>query len=145
MLIRGRWAQCDDGIIRPVIDSEVLGADGGWLPVELLVDVGADRTVLSAGVLAVLALPHVSAPHQLGGIGGAASTVVVQTSLRLALEGGATIAFVGVLAGFTDVESLDMSVLGRDILNLFCVIVDRPADVVCLVGKGHRYWIAEAT
>jgi len=34
-----------------------------------------------------------------------------------------------------------MSVLGRDILDLFAVIVDRPGDVVCLVGQRHRYQI----
>lgn len=28
MLIRGLWTQCDDGIIRPVIESEVLAATG---------------------------------------------------------------------------------------------------------------------
>src|SRR2546422_4528055 len=81
MLIRGLWTQCDDGIVRPAIESEVLAADGSWLPVELLVDVGADRIVFTAGVLATLALPHLPAPHQLGGVGGAASTVVVGTHL----------------------------------------------------------------
>jgi hypothetical protein len=34
-----------------------------------------------------------------------------------------------------------MSVLGRDILNLFAVIVDRPSDRICLVGGNHRYVI----
>jgi hypothetical protein len=34
-----------------------------------------------------------------------------------------------------------MSVLGRDITNLFAVIVDRPGDAVCLVGQGHLYLI----
>ena len=28
MLIAGSWTLCDDGITRPVIESEVLGADG---------------------------------------------------------------------------------------------------------------------
>ena len=28
MLIRGRWSQCDDGIVRPIIESEVRAADG---------------------------------------------------------------------------------------------------------------------
>ena len=37
-------------------------------------------------------------------------------------------------AAFTQTESLDMRVLGRDILNLFALIVDRPRDVVCLLG-----------
>src|SRR5579864_778702 len=91
MLIRGLWAQCDDGIVRPVIEGELLAADGSWLPVELLVDVGADRTVFPAGVLATLALPQLPSAQQLGGVGGAASTVTIATHLRLPLGGGASI------------------------------------------------------
>jgi hypothetical protein len=34
-----------------------------------------------------------------------------------------------------------MSVLGRDITNFFALIVDRPQEVVCLLGQGHRYLI----
>jgi hypothetical protein len=34
-----------------------------------------------------------------------------------------------------------MSVLGRDILNLFALIVDRPQETVCLLGQRHRYAI----
>jgi hypothetical protein len=34
-----------------------------------------------------------------------------------------------------------MSVLGRDISNLFALIVDRPRDLVCLLGSGHHYSI----
>jgi hypothetical protein len=34
-----------------------------------------------------------------------------------------------------------MSVLGRDITNLFTLIVDRPRDGVCLLGSGHQYAI----
>ncbi len=137
MLIRGLWTLCDDGIIRPVVESEVLGADGSWLRV----DVGADRTVFNAAVLATLALPHQSAPHQLGGVGGAAATVAVATHIRLPLGGGSTIAFQGTFAGFTPADALDMCVLGRDIMNLFAVIVDRPGDIVCMVGQGHGYLI----
>jgi hypothetical protein len=40
--------------------------------------------------------------------------------------------------------TLDMDVLGRDLTNLFAVIVDRPGDVVCLVGQQHRYRIEPA-
>ena len=35
----------------------------------------------------------------------------------------------------TDPSALDMSVLGRDLLNLFALIVDRPGDRVCLLGQ----------
>ena len=37
-----------------------------------------------------------------------------------------------------------MSVLGRDITNLLAVIIDRPHDVICLLGQRHRYMITEA-
>jgi hypothetical protein len=140
MLIRGRWTLCDDGIVRPVIEGEVLAGNGSWMPVELLVDVGADRTVFTAGVLATLALPQLAAPQQLGGVGGA--TVILTTDLRLPLDSGASLKFQGSFAGFLQADALDMSVLGRDISNRFAVIVDRPGDAVCLIGQGHRYWIA---
>jgi hypothetical protein len=141
MLISGRWTLCDDGIVRPVIEGEVLASDGSWLPVELLVDVGADRTVLTAGVLATLALPQLPSPNQLGGVGGAALTVAVATHLRLPLAGGASVTFQGSFACFTEAEALDMCVLGRDIMNLFAVIIDRPGDAVCMIGQGHGYAI----
>jgi len=111
--------------------------------VELLVDVGADRTVFTAAVLATLGLPHLPAPHQLGGVGGVVSTVAVATHIRLSLGGGASVAFQGSFAGFTQAEALDMCVLGRDIMNLFAVIVDRPGDVVCMIGQGHRCTITK--
>jgi hypothetical protein len=141
MLIRGVWTLCDDGIVRPIIEAEVLAADGSWLPVELLVDVGADRTVFTAGVLATLALPQLPGAQPLGGVGGTASTVAIQTELRLPLAGGVSIKFQGSFAGFTDAAALDTCVLGRDITNLFAVIVDRPGDTVCMIGQGHRYAI----
>jgi hypothetical protein len=36
-----------------------------------------------------------------------------------------------------------MSVIGRDLTNLFALIVDRPGDRVCLLGQRHRYVIEE--
>jgi hypothetical protein len=43
MLIYGRWTLCDDGVVRPVIEGELLASDNSWVPVELLVDVGAEK------------------------------------------------------------------------------------------------------
>jgi hypothetical protein len=50
----------------------------------------------------------------------------------------------GEYAACTQQDMLDMSVLGRDILDLFAVIVDRPQDVVCLIGGHHTYRIEQA-
>ena len=41
------------------------------------------------------------------------------------------------------VEALDISVLGRDIIGLFAVIVDRPHDIVCLLRRRHRYRVEQ--
>jgi hypothetical protein len=145
MLISGRWAVSDDGIVRPVILADVLAANASWLSVEFLVDIGADRTVFMAPTLTSLGLPHLPAAHQLGGVGGGAATVNIGTHLRFALDGGGTIVFQGTFAAFTQPDALDMNVLGRDIMNLFAVIVDRPGDTVCMIGKGHRYSIGNVT
>jgi hypothetical protein len=138
MLVQGRWLLCDDGIIRPIIEGEVLSASGTWSPLELLVDIGADRTVFTSDLLKSLGLPLLPA-HQLGGIGGAATTVAVATHLRFPESAGGSLTVESTYAAFTDPEALDMSVLGRDIMKLFAVIVDEPGNLVCLIGKGHRY------
>ena len=51
--------------------------------------------------------------------------------------------FRGRYSAFTQLESLDMSVLGRDITRMFAVVVDRPNGVVALVRPSHRYRILE--
>jgi hypothetical protein len=40
-------------------------------------------------------------------------------------------------------EDLEMSVLGRDILDLFALFVDRPNDLVAMVGQQHFCVIAK--
>ena len=134
---------CDDGIVRPVIQATALAGSGSWLPVDFLVDVGADRTVFAAPTLANLELPVMPAHQQLGGVGGAVPTVGIDSQIRLLCEDGRVVLFRGSFAAFTQPESLDMSVLGRDITNYFAVIIDRPGDVVCLLGQRHRYSISE--
>jgi len=56
---------------------------------------------------------------------------------------GTKILFRGQFAAFTNLESLDICLLDRDIARLFAVIVNRPADVVCLIRKPHRYVIED--
>jgi predicted aspartyl protease len=139
MQLNGEWYPCDDGTDRPVIRGRALAADGSWVQTPFLVDTGADRTVLSSDILEALALPPVPTGDRIGGVGGLVSSVVVATTIQLFQDLGGEVAFRSQFVAVTDPETLDMSVLGRDITGLFAVIVDRPGDVVCLVGQRHRY------
>jgi hypothetical protein len=88
-----------------------------------------------------LKLTSSGAAQQLAGIGGQASSVVVDTQIQMPRENGTMVLLRGEFAAFTDPTALDMSVLGRDVTNLFALIIDRAQDIVCLLGSGHRYLI----
>lgn len=141
MQFNGDWYLCDDGIIRPIMRGEVLAGNGSWRAVELLVDTGADRTVFSANVLEALALETTEANESIGGIGGVVDVAVVTARIRLTRENAQKVTFRGEYAACTDPEALDMSVLGRDLLDMFALIVDRQHNLVCLLGGQHHYRI----
>jgi len=143
MRIDGVWHLCDDGIVRPVIRGEILAADGSWVNAPFLVDSGADRTVFSADIMEPLHLHSIDSPDRLSGVGGVADSVVVETQIRFTQDQTGKAVFKGQFAGFNNVETLDMSVLGRDILNLFALIVDRQGDTICLLGQQDYYIIAK--
>jgi hypothetical protein len=143
MLISGAWHLCDDGIVRPVIRGEIQTGDGSWVETPFLVDTGADRTVFCADVLKSLHLAPIDPMEQLSGIGGGAPSVLVDTQIALPHGAAGRASFRGRYAAFTELDALDMCVLGRDLTNLFAVIVDRPRDIVCLLGQRHRYSIEE--
>lgn len=83
MRIDGEWLLFDDGIGRPVIRGRILTGDGSWLAAEFLVDTGADRTVFSAATLSKLGLQPAVSQERIGGLGGFADSVVVETQIRL--------------------------------------------------------------
>jgi len=143
MRIDGRWLLCDDGFVRPVIRGEVLANDGSWQAVEFLVDTGTDRTVFSALILERLGLQSSVTQDRLGGVGGIANAVIVETQIRFSRETGSKVAFRGQYAAVTELNTLDMSVLGRDIISLFALIVDQPGAVICLLGQQHQYTIEQ--
>jgi hypothetical protein len=123
--------------------AAVLVANGSWCVAEFQVDIGADRTVLHAPFLNTRGLQQMPAPHQLGGVGGATTTILVATEIRFELVDGGSVTFDGSFAGFVQPEALDMNVLGRDITNLFAVIIDKPDDVVCMLAKPHGYIVTQ--
>jgi hypothetical protein len=143
MRIDGQWLWCDDGIMRPVISGEILAGNGSWEKSEFLVDTGAYRAVLSAAILAKLGLQPLPIQEGISGLGGMATSVIVETQLRLTREDSGKVVFRGQYAAVTELEAFDISILGRYITCLFAVIVDRLHDVVCLLGQRHRYTIEQ--
>jgi hypothetical protein len=143
MQLNGLWLLCADGVVRPVIRGEVLAGDGARIQTLFLIDTGADRTVFSANIFTALRRLPLTQTEQLGGVGGRVTAVLVETQIEIQRDDGGIAAFRGQFAALTDPEALDMSVLGRDISNLFAVIVDRPRDLICLLGQQHRYVITQ--
>jgi predicted aspartyl protease len=143
MRFNGEWLQCDDGVVRPVIRADILTGDGLSRAAEFLVDTGADRTVISANVLESLNLQPEPAEDRIGGVGGFVDSVTVTTQIRLTRDDGGTAKLRGAYSACASYEALDMSVLGRDILEMLAVIVDRRANVVALLEGKHRYTVHE--
>jgi Aspartyl protease len=144
MRINGVWYAGDDNLRRPVIRGEVLTGNGLWIKAPFLVDTGADLTVFSAAILAGLHLQPLATQDRLGGVGGIADSVLVETRIRFSRETGGKVTFRGRYAAITEVNALDISVLGRDVLGLFAVIVDQPGGLVCLLGQQHQYSIQQS-
>jgi hypothetical protein len=139
MRINGEWYLCDDGAVRPILRAEVLTVTGTWEQTFFLVDTGADRTVFNAALYELTGHPGTATGDRVGGIGGFADAVDVPAEIQLTADDGATPVFRGTFAALMQHEMLDMSVLGRDVLDLFAVIVDRPGDTIALIGQRHRY------
>jgi predicted aspartyl protease len=143
MLVDGVWHQCDDGVLRPVILAEVLANDNSWRKAPFLLDTGADRTVLSADVTTALGLPSVETDRLVGGVGGVVPAVTIETQIRLSYDQNGKVLLRGRYLGVANKEALDISVLGRDVTNLFAVVVDWPQRTVCLLAQRHRYTITQ--
>ncbi|MEO8497727.1 MAG: hypothetical protein ABI614_21890 [Planctomycetota bacterium] len=107
----------------------------------MLVDTGADRTVLSTNVLKAIEPHDYEEGFQLGGVGGTVDAVRLKTTLRLARSDGQFVTFRIEVAACLDEAILDMSVLGRDIIEMFALIADREHDVLALLGGNHTYSI----
>jgi len=134
---------CDDGETRPIIRIGVVASSGQAIHADFLVDLGADRTVLDQVLLSQLQLPHQSPPPGLTfqGVGGASPFVVVATVLELPRDDGGIARASGQFAAFTDPRATDLSILGRDVLNHFDILVSRRLNQVVLLAGNHRYAI----
>jgi hypothetical protein len=145
MRIVGEWLMRDDGATRPVVRAKVEAADGTLERDIFLVDSGADRTVFSARLLWKLGFPMTPGPQNsiLQGIGGVCDSVVVKTVVELTRDDGGVIHLRGKFAAFTNPTESDLSILGRDILNLFDVILSRRRSEVLLLASNHQFRVEQ--
>ncbi len=75
--------------------GEILAANDLWLQTLFILDIGADRTVLSAGVLAMLGYRPTILHERLGGLGGVTDAVAVETRIKLICQDDKPIVFHG--------------------------------------------------
>jgi hypothetical protein len=146
MRIEGEWWVCEDGMPRPAVRVRVAAANGLLIGEYFFVDTLADRTVFSAEYLGKLGLATQQAPpdHALAGIGGQSMHVLLTVALEFIRDDGVQISVNGQFAAFTDPTASDLSLLGRDVLNNFDVIVSRPRNEVLLLAPNHQYQVVRA-
>lgn len=143
MRIDGKWTVFIDGVTRPTIDVQLVDGFGDLLDVRLLVDCGADRTVLTAGVLEQLGLPLKPPPSdtRIQGVAGSTEYVSVESTLLFTTSDGGAAKVRGEFLGLLDPAASDLCVLGRDVTDNFDLILSRRRDEVLLLAPAHYYQV----
>ena len=143
MRVNGQWLICEDGVERPVVLGLVRTADQEMVEVTFLLDAGADRTVFCSDFLTLLRPLESSTPEQihLAGVGGTVGSITVGTVIGFVRDDGRVATVRGQFGVFTEGESAEVSVLGRDVTNNFSVIYDYPNRAVALLALPHYYVI----
>ncbi len=143
MRLVGSWFLFQDGETRPVLRATLRSGAGTTISEQFLVDTGADRTVFSAALLEQLHLAIETPPMdlQLRGVSGSAAFAIVESVIELTRADGGTARIRGKFAAFTDPTAIDVSILGRDVLNHFDVILSRRNDELVLLAERHRYQV----
>jgi hypothetical protein len=106
------------------------------------VDPGADRTLLIAELTDNLRLPTKPlSDAELTGIGGGASSMLVNSAIEFKTVDSKSVVVRGELAILADARAIDLSILGRDVLNNFDVIISRHRNEVLLLAPRHAYQV----
>lgn len=144
MLIVGEWRPDENGVLTPVLDCFLLAGNGKWHAVSFLIDSGAERTVLSPEILRDLDAPAQMSLNSLVGIGTASQVLTVSSRLKLQAADKTDVIVNGPYFGLAEGREGELSILGRDVLSNFAVILDRPGHAITMLHGRHHYSIHEA-
>jgi predicted aspartyl protease len=140
MRIDGRWLAGADGVERPVFDGYVAGPSV-LLPIVLLIDTGADLTVLAPGVADQLASSIQITPTVTlaSGVGGTQQLHEIAVDLLLPTTSGQRARIRGPLPVLLAPGSLEFSVIGRNLLDQFSLIYSRPKGTLALLNPPDSF------
>ena len=127
-----------------MIRAKIASDSGELVEVEFLIDTGAETTVLTAALIRELRIAGLPAPLGLSGVGGAVPALVIHPALHFMKDDGSLLRVNVECYAFAVENPHDTCLLGRDVLNLFRVMLDYSSDVVCLLTGNHRYVIQES-
>jgi len=141
MRIEGRWLQGGDGVERPVLDGYLTVPGGYQLGLSRLIDTGADSTVLAPDVaqrLAAMTQPTPTSATAVS-INGAIPMYELAVDLLLSTTSGQRARIHGPLPVLLTPGSLDLSVIGRDVLDQFTLIYGRLQGVIFLLSPPDTF------
>jgi hypothetical protein len=135
MRIEGRWLSFPGGVERPIIDGHLLLPGGQLASLPLVIDTGADFTVLAYDVAQQLAMYVQPAPLKQSaiGVGGAVLMQALGVDLILTATSGQQARLNGPIPVLSHPSSLEFSVLGRNGLDLFDFVYSRRRRTIALL------------
>jgi predicted aspartyl protease len=142
MRINGLWLRDPEqpDLVRPVITAKLL-LQNQELPIVLLIDTGADRTVLGSAFAEILEDAQQDTVESFVSAGGQLDCFLAAVRLELQDVGNRPIRFSTSCVILADPNQKNEHLLGRDILDYFALICDREANQVALLRPPHRYSI----
>ena len=139
MIFHGRYSKTNwENPLAPFIKASIRAKDGQWIEVFFLIDLGADGTYLPSKYAKKLGLQldEAKTKDNATGVGGQ-RVEHITTQLRFE-RNGAHRTFDLEIGVFTQAESLDLPILGRDVMNFFTLLCDVRANLVWLMDEAER-------
>jgi hypothetical protein len=138
MIFEGRYSLTTlPNPLAPFIEAFIRSTDDRWVEVFFLIDLGADATYLPSEFVQKLGIQLNAAniEDNVTGAGGQRTEYIPFTTQMKFESNGVQRTFDLEIGVFTEDQSLDFPVLGRDIINFFTLVCDTPANLVWLADE----------